>query len=101
MDNRFRREQNLSRPSSKKIEKTEKEVKKESTISQKEHTSFTAYFMDAYRKTTKNHVIRDTTLLTVVLLSALFAVSFALPRVFSFHFDASSILSIFQQTSPA
>lgn len=100
MDNRFRREQNLSHSSSKKIEHTKKETKPTWENTDKVDSSFTSYFMDSYKKATKNHVIRDTALLTVVLWCALFAISFALPRVFSFHFDASRILGIFQQSSP-
>jgi len=99
MDNRFRREQNLSRPSSKKMDHTQKEVKSDSDVPNKADSGFTAYFADAYKKATKHHVVRDTTLLTIVLFCALFAISFVLPRVFSFHFDTSSILNIFQQSS--
>lgn len=97
MDNRFRREQNLSRSSTKKSDKNI-QTKTVSTEWGKADSSFTSYFMDSYKKATKNHVLRDTVLLTIVLFCAIFTVSLALPRVFSFHFDVSSILSIFQQS---
>lgn len=100
MDNRFRREKNLSRSATKKSEKSSKSFEK--IIQNGEVTSpFVSYFLDAYRKIRKYHVFRDTVLLTTVLLCFLFAVSWALPRVFSFHFDPTNILSIFNsKTSP-
>ncbi len=95
MDNRFRREENISRSPVKKIEKTKKNIHEKESHEKKNDSWFVSYFFESYKKATKNHVIRDTILLTVVLFCALFAVSLALPRVFSFHFDASSILNIF------
>lgn len=55
--------------------------------------------MESYRKATKNHVFRDTILLVVVLFLSLFALFLLLPRIFSFHFDVSSIFNIFNQSS--
>lgn len=98
MDNRFRREKNLSHTSKKtpisKIDAS-KHPKKEG-----EGTSwFVTYFLDSYRKMRKTHVMRDTLLLSAVLFCILLTVSWALPRVFSFHFDAANILSIFNSST--
>lgn len=94
MDNRFRREQNLSSSHHKKHS-----PQKDAHVSQKEKSdpsAFAQYFLDSYKKIRKHHVLRDTFLLGIVLFSLLFMVWWALPRVFSFQFDASSILSVFQ-----
>lgn len=100
MDNRFRREQNLSRSSHKKPSLT-----KQADTSKKEHkdhedsSAFVQYFLDSYKKIRKHHVVRDTILLGVVLFSVLVAVSWVLPRVFSFHFDTNNIFGIFSQNA--
>ncbi len=99
MDNRFRREQNLSQSSHKKTP-----VHKHADSPKKDHedsSAFVRYFLDSYKKIRKHHVIRDTVLLALVLFSVLLTISWALPRVFSFQFDANSILSIFSQSSPS
>lgn len=98
MDNRFRREENISRSPIKKSEKTKHHDEEKHSPEKKNDAWFVAYFFESYKKATKNHVIRDTVLLTIVLFCALFSISLALPRVFSFHFDTSSILSIFNQS---
>lgn len=99
MDNRFRREQNLSHSSHKKshVDKHPDVLKKEPQDS----STFVQYFLDSYKKIRKHHFIRDTILLTLVLFSVLLTISWALPRVFSFHFDVNSILGILNQSSPS
>ena len=57
------------------------------------------YFLDSYRKMRKTHVMRDTLLLSAVLFCILLTVSWALPRVFSFHFDAANTLSSFNSNT--
>lgn len=99
MDNRFRREENISRSSHQKTGKNKKHIPEKSPVEKKADISFVSHFMDAYKRATKNHILRDTILLTVVLFCALFSISLALPRVFSFHFDVNSILGIFNQSS--
>lgn len=94
MDNRFRREKSLSRTT----KKTEKNIKK-NTQHDDVASPFVSYFLDSYKKIRKYHVIRDTVLLAMVLFCFLFAVSWALPRVFSFHFDSTNILSIFNSNT--
>ncbi|MBP7806123.1 LCP family protein [Candidatus Gracilibacteria bacterium] len=99
MDNRFRREQNLSQSSHKKTP-----VNKHTDTQKKDHensSAFVQYFLDSYKKIRKHHVIRDSVLLALVLFSVLLTISWALPRVLSFHFDANSILGIFNQSSPS
>ena len=96
MDKRFRRESNL-RPSAKKNDKLKQHVSDASKKDKKE-ISFSEYFLEMYKKTKKNHVIRDTFLLTGVLLCVLFVVSTTLPKIFSFHLDTKSILSFFDST---
>lgn len=98
MDNRFRREENISRQPVKKPEKDKKHIPEHHTQGKKADESFVSHFMESYKKATKNHVLRDTALLTIVLFCALFSISLALPRIFSIHFDASSIFSIFNQS---
>lgn len=61
MDNRFRREQNLSQSSHKKHS-----PHKDSHPEQKEKqdpSSFVQYFLSSYKKIRKHHVLRDTFLL--------------------------------------
>ncbi|MCB9807604.1 hypothetical protein H6768_07140 [Candidatus Peribacteria bacterium] len=99
MDNRFRREKNLSHSSTKKIEKTQHV--KEDKIKDKTETSFVSYFLNSYKKIREYHVLRDTVLLAFVLFCFLFFVSWSLPKVFSFHFDPKSILSIFNSAPSA
>lgn len=92
MDNRFRREQNLSQSSHKKTQ-----VDKHSDLLKKEKqdsSAFVQYFLDSYKKVRKHHIVRDTILLLVVLFSILLTVSWALPRVFSFHFDVKNIVAM-------
>jgi len=94
MDHRFRREQSLSQSHHKKHS-----AQKQENIQHKEKhdsSAFVQYFLDSYKKIRKHHVLRDTVLLSVVLFSVLLTVSWALPRIFSFHFDANNILGIFQ-----
>lgn len=99
MDNRFRREQNLSQSSHKKISvnKHTDSPKKD----QEDSSAFVQYFLDSYRKIRKHHVLRDTILLSLVLFSVLLTISWALPRVFSFQFDTNNIISIFSPSSPS
>lgn len=99
MDNRFRREENISRQPLKKSEKDKKHSPGKPVQEKKADASFVSHFMESYKKATKNHLLRDTILLTIVLFCALFSISLALPRVFSIHFDSSSIFSIFNQSS--
>lgn len=97
MDNRFRREQNLSQFSHKKTP-----VNKHNDSPKKDHensSAFVQYFLDSYKKIRKHHVIRDSVLLALVLFSVLLTISWALPRVLSFHFDANSILSVFNSSA--
>jgi len=97
MDNRFRREENISRQPLKKSEKNKKNETEKVSQEKKADTPFVSHFMDSYKKATKNHILRNTVLLTIVLFCALFSISLALPRIFSIHFDASSIFNIFNQ----
>lgn len=92
MDNRFRREQSLSYSSRKKthIDKHSDFQKKES----QDPSTFVQYFLDSYKKVRQSHIMRDTVLLLIVLFSILLTVSWALPRVFSFHFDVKNIVAM-------
>lgn len=96
MDNRFRREQNLSQSHHKK-HTSQKETHSQGKEKQ-DPSAFVQYFLNSYKKVRKYHVLRDTLLLSIVLFSVLLTVSWALPRVFSFHFNASSILGMFQSS---
>jgi LCP family protein required for cell wall assembly len=98
MDNRFRREENLSH-SRQKSDKTKKHSPEKSDSEKKADTSFVDHFMESYKKATKNHVLRDTILLSVVLFFSLFVVFLAFPRIFSFQFDVSGIVNIFDKSS--
>lgn len=88
MENRFRREKSLSQfsPSPMMPKNTEKNTdnKKQETL--KEH------FYRTYKWFRKMHVFRDTLLLLGVLFCILFAIGWALPRIFSFHFDLSTVI---------
>jgi hypothetical protein len=103
MDNRFLREKNLSHKIVKKNHPPKNPPAQDSSPKNSEDTSFVSYFLDAYKKSTKNHVFRDTILLSVVLLCVLFTISLVLPKAFSFRFDVNSLMNIFQSsdsTSP-
>lgn len=94
MDNRFRREKNLAHASKKNSsQKNSSSHLDEKT--EKEPSSFVVNFLDSYKKIRKYHVVRDTILLAAVLFCVLATISWVLPRVFSFHFDSTNILSIF------
>lgn len=93
MDNRFRREKNLSH----KFQKSSSLKDPAPHLDEKtaQSSSFVANFLDSYKKIRKYHVVRDTVLLASVLFCILVTISWALPRIFSFHFDSTNILSIF------
>lgn len=99
MDKRFRRESNLS-SSSKRIS-----VENSGSGSQENRSdsksSFVSYFLDSYKKIKKTHAVRDTILLASALFCILLAVSWTLPRVFSFQFDTTSILKLLNFESPS
>jgi LCP family protein required for cell wall assembly len=101
MDNRFRREKNLSQAS------LQKNLSQKNTHTHdiqgwdKQTPSFVSYFLESYKKIRKYHFMRDTLLLAAVLFFILLTVSWALPKVFSFHFDTNSILSVFNASTTA
>ena len=98
MDNRFRREKNISHGASHKKHHHTSHQNHETKSYKWEVSPFVSYFLDSYKKIRKSHIVRDTFLLAAVLLLLLLTVSWALPKVFSFHFDASTLLSTFNSS---
>lgn len=94
MDNRFRREKNLAH-ASKKTSSQNNPPPHSDKKTAKDPSSFVVNFLDSYKKIRKYHVVRDTILLAAALFCVLVIISWVLPRVFSFHFDSTNILSIF------
>jgi LCP family protein required for cell wall assembly len=97
MEQRFRREKNISHSSAKKNHHSV-DISSEKHENSSAHPSFVSYFLDSYKKIRTSHIVRDTLLLGIVLFFILFTVSLALPRVFSFHFDSKNILALFSNT---
>jgi LCP family protein required for cell wall assembly len=95
MDNRFRREENLSHTTQKKVNTKRKDISEIHSHDKNDDTTFSASFFEIYKRASRKHLVRDTVLLVIVLGSVLLTLSFILPRIFSFNIHPNYIFNIF------
>ena len=93
MKQRFRRENNLANLHPKKTQKSSPKTNITEKIRDNLGAPFTGSFLKSYKVLQGTMAWRNATLLVAVSLCLLVAAAWALPKVFSFQFDVSHIIT--------